>query len=62
MDTLEKHLCIVIERHSKKGLAEYTIEAADWYYARNIAVNKFREEHNPPKDLDWCVDSMKLDE
>lgn len=59
---MEKHLCIVIGRHSKKQLAEYTIEAADWYYARHMAANKFRDEIDPPEDLDWCVDSLKLDD
>jgi hypothetical protein len=58
---MKKFLCIVIERHSKKQLMEYTITADDWYYARHMAANKFRNEIDPPKELDWCVDSLELD-
>jgi hypothetical protein len=58
---MEKHLCIVIERHSKKQLAEYIIKAHDWHCARHIAAARFEDE-NPKYPVDWCVDSLKLDE
>jgi len=59
---MAKFLCIVIERSTKKQIGEEMIvEAADWYYARHMAANKFRNEIDPPKELDWCVDSLELD-
>jgi len=58
---MQKHLCIIIERSPpRKALAEYTVEALDWYYARHQAADLFRKEHNPPPELDWCVDSLQL--
>lgn len=59
---MSKFLCIVLERSTKKQIGEEMIvEAADWYYARHKAANKFREE-NPDEWRDWCVDSLELDQ
>lgn len=61
------HLCVVIDRITRKELASYEVEAADWYYARHIARQKFETEiqfipsmRNLVKDKDWCVDSCEL--
>ncbi len=58
----ETHLCIVIDRHTKEQIGdEQIIVADDWYYARHIMANRFREA-NPDEKRDWCVDSLKLDD
>lgn len=58
---LQKHFCLVIlRRHTEIVLAEYEVEAADWYYARHQAANLFRKEY-PDEKRDWCVDSCLLD-
>lgn len=62
MEINEKHLCIPIERSTRIQVGEeMIIEAIDWYYARSIAVKKFREAH-PEETRDWCIDSIKLDD
>jgi hypothetical protein len=58
-----KFLCVVHERISKATLAEYEIEAADWYYARHMAAAKYRADVSAKKtEEDWCVDSLELEE
>lgn len=55
-----KHFCQIRVRGSRQTLAEYTIDAPDWYYARHNAADKFRLEH-PEEKRDWYVDSITMD-
>ncbi len=49
-------------------LAEYEIKAADWYYARHGAADRFRKDpeymrikvDNNVTDAQWYVDSIEL--
>ena len=54
-----KHLVIIIDRDTRKTLAEYEIEAADFYYARHIGCDKFRKEH--PDAKNFAADSIELE-
>ena len=56
---MQKHLCIIIDRATREGLAEYEVEAADWYYARHLAAELFKRNFPDVKN-DWCVDSLIL--
>ena len=61
----ETHFCIIIDRATKKELAEIgNIYASDWYYARHIAADNFRKD-DKYKEIrkeytDWCVDSFQV--
>lgn len=56
----KKFLCLVLLRETKEQLAEYEISAIDWYFARQQAANKYRQEHPEQSSVDWCVDSLEL--
>ena len=59
---MPKFYCIVIDRETKKELAEYTVEAEDWYYARHIAADKFKEDSPEASIGSYYVDSLDIDE
>ena len=56
-----KHLCLICERGTDKVLAEYTVEAEDWYYASHQAAGKFEVEHGR-RSQEYYVDSTELNE
>lgn len=56
----KRFLCIVILRRTGEQLAEYEILAIDWYFARQQAANKYREEYPDRVSIDWYVDSLEL--
>jgi hypothetical protein len=56
-----KFLCIVIDQASKKELIDFNIEANNEYFARWKAGKMFKELE-PDLDIDWYVDSLKLDD
>ncbi len=54
--------CEVISRVTGESLAVYDkIEAADWYYARHRAADRYAAEH-PSKKSNWYVDSLQVTE
>lgn len=58
---MEKHLCIVMDRYTRKQISvDMVIEAQDWYDARQIAAAQFRKV-NPSETRIWEVDSIPLD-
>jgi hypothetical protein len=56
----KKFLCLILLRRTGEQLAEYEIVAIDWYFARQQAANKYREENPDKASSDWCVDSLEL--
>lgn len=61
----KRFYCIIIDRSTAKELAEYEVDALDWYYARHKAAQKYRDENRnkPGYDSDgWYVDSLELEE
>lgn len=56
------HLFQIVERHTKKVIIDGVFEAYndDWYYARHQIADKYRTQL--PKDIDWAVDSVLMDD
>jgi len=52
--------CQVELRSNRVLLAEYVVDAPDWYYARHKAAERYKK--NYPNDFrDWCVDSYSFE-
>lgn len=71
---MEKHFCQILTRDDKTVLAEYVVEAVDWYYARHKAADLFRQQYrklpirllsdsSDPMTMyqNWYVDSCIMD-
>jgi len=56
----KKFLCLILLRRTGEQLAEYEIVAIDWYFARQQAANRYREEYPDSVSIDWYVDSLEL--
>ncbi len=57
-----KFMCVVIDRETKKTLADYEVESSETYYARHCAADLFEKFHpNVPRNS-WYVDSIEVSE
>lgn len=58
-------LCVVQDRASNKMLADYTVAATDWYYARHQARRLYEQDLKTGKQeqlsTDWWVDSIEIE-
>ena len=60
-DRMKTFFCQITVRNSIEILAEYIVEASDWYYARHIAANRFVKENKLRGSInDWYVDSCEI--
>lgn len=64
-----KFYCEVINRDTRETIKSYpNIEATDWYYARHMVAQMFRNEFPRPYpdnmsiNLNWFVDSIEMEE
>jgi len=59
---IKNFLCIVYDPITSITLQEYTVEAADFYYASHIAANKFEKEQPTlsKEHPNWKVDYLEL--
>ena len=60
----KEYLCLILDRETKKEIAEYQISAFDEYLAANMAAHNFEDaqRYQPSlrKHTNWIVDSCKL--
>ena len=57
----QKFLCSIQDRKTGEVFAYYEIEAADWYYARHQAADKFSAEHlDLSLTKNWYADSVEI--
>jgi hypothetical protein len=57
---MKNFLCVVYDKKTNLTLAEYTVEADDWYFARHQAAGKFKLDFPEKQNLDWKVDSLEI--
>lgn len=59
-ENMKTHLCVIVNRCTKEAYVDYIVKAQDWYFARQQAVDMFRNTHKDIPYGDWCVDSVEI--